>query len=559
MEIPGLPQSIHINMNGKEMTAATGTKIVELLGRAPHLGELPPLGAIANGRVTGLYRELTANAEITTIDYNGKHGADIYRRSANIMLYAAVLELYPDVRIEVGQSLGQAYFFELIGKRPTKQVALSLEKKMREYVERDIQFRVKWIYYDTAVRMFKALGAMSKVRMLSLYPVSEVGIISLMNYHDTCLGAVSISTGALKNFSLTKYRQGLLLTYPSNDGAMQDPPDEKSHALLYDTFKESRGWNELMGVSNVSDLIEACVNGKVSNLIKVSEALHEKKIGRIADMICRNKRKMPRLILVAGPSSSGKTTFSQRLGVQLFVNGIKPRTLSMDNYYIDRNKTPKHPDGTYDFESVYALDLPLFNDHMARIIRGEKVEMPIFSFNTGKRKRNETITMQLGPRDVLIVEGIHALNNLLHEKVPAEDKFKIFVSALTQLCLDEHNRIFTSDTRLIRRMVRDRMYRGYSAAQTLTGWSSVREGEQKWVFPFQNNADVMFNSALTYEHSVLKLYAKRFLMEVRRHDPAYTEAARLYRFLGHFIPIFSEEVPPTSVLREFIGGSTFQY
>jgi len=552
--------TVKVTMNDKDLTVVYGTKISELFGRVPHSGPLSPLGAVVNRRLTGLYHSLTSDSIVNTVDYSSKYGADIYRRSANILLYAVVGELYPNANVVVSQSIGGGYFFTIEGETVTSKVVERIEKRMEEYVQMDVPFMVERVFVDEAVHYFSSLGDKSKakVHFLTQMPRSEVTIVTLLNFRDLVHGPVALSSSALKNFQLVKYHQGLLMSFPDRHGEKQKPPDEKTHNQLFEIFMETRRWNELMGVATISGLNDTCIRGTVSDLIKVSEALHEKKIAEIADKIA-NSKVMPKLILVAGPSASGKTTFSKRLTIQLRVNGITPKTISLDNYYIDRDKTPKHPDGSYDFESIYALDLPLLNEHLAAIITGARIEMPAFSFETGKRKKGKSIPIQLEEKEVLIIEGIHALNDMLHEKVANEIKFKVFVSALTQLSIDEHNRVFTSDTRLLRRMVRDRLYRGYNAAQTLNGWLSVRGGEDNYIFPFQNNADVFFNSALVYEHAVLTPYAKRFLMEVSQEDDAYTEAVRLYQFIDHFIPIMAEEVPPTSVLREFIGGSTFRY
>ena len=550
-------KTIRVNLDGKKMTAAVGTRISELLGRASSNGDLPILGAIANRRLTGLYRTLTADAVVQTLNYNCKHGAFIYRRSACLLLLAVAKELYPKAQVEIGQSLGDGYFFELNGVRTTRQTAQKIERHMNRYVERDLPFVVSRVFVDEAVDHFRAEGSLSKVRFLTQTPRSDVRTVSLSGFTDILHGPVCLSTGVLKNFRIFPYAHGFLLAFPDRQGQPPKPVCESDHALLFETVIETRDWNEVIGVASLSDLNDACIQGTVSDLIKVAESLHEKKIGRIADMIT-HRTPLPRLIMVAGPSASGKTTFSQRLGVQLRVNGLRPRTISMDNYYVDRKKTPRHSDGSYDFESVYALDLDLFNDHLKKIIAQKEVQSPVYDFKTGKRSR-KTIPILLRDRDVLVLEGIHALNPLLHKSIPKADKFGVFVSALTQLSIDEHNRIFTSDSRLIRRIVRDRTYRGYTATDTLNMWLSVRDGEDKYIFPFQNIADVMFNSALVYEHALLKPLAKRFLMEVPSDVEAYTEAVRLYKFLEDFIPIFQNEVPPTSVLREFIGGSTFQY
>ncbi|HQG13322.1 MAG TPA: nucleoside kinase, partial [bacterium] len=326
---------------------------------------------------------------------------------------------------------------------------------------------------------------------------------------------------------------------------------------LFATYLEAKRWNELMHIENVADLNERCMGRKSDEMVKVAEAIHEKKISAIADTISSNENL--RLILISGPTSSGKTTFSKRLRIHLKIFGLEPVTISLDNYYLDRDDSPRHPDGTYDFETINALDLELFNDHLTKLLKGKEIEMPAYSFSIGKRDPSKLTRMKLGRGQIIIVEGIHGLNEELTKSVPHQNKFKIYVSALTQLCLDDHNRIFTTDTRLCRRIIRDRLFRGTTAADTIEGWQSVRHGEKKYIFPYQENADVMFNSALPYEHSLLKPYAEKFLAEVPREHPSYMEAYRLTKFFSFFIPILSREVPHTSILREFIGDSAFRY
>jgi uridine kinase len=364
-----------------------------------------------------------------------------------------------------------------------------------------------------------------------------------------------MSTGAVSCFALSAYQGGIVLHFPRFGGT--EPVIGRPQPKLFSTFRETAKWNAVVGCENIAQLNKHCMTGSISRLIKVAEALHERKIVDIADQILTGPD--ARLVLIAGPSASGKTTFSKRLEIQLQVSGVQPVTLSVDNYYVDRRRTPKNPDGTYNFEAVEAIDLDLLGDQIRQLLSGKRVETPVFNFESGRRLKNRTVPMQLAENGVLIMEGIHSLNERLTQGVPRRRKFKIFVSALTQLAIDEHNRIFTSDARLIRRLVRDRLYRGYTAGQTIAGWTSVRAGEEELIFPFQEEADVRFNSALVYEQAVLKPYAERFLMEVPRGGEAFPEATRLYQFLQYFIPILPEEVPHTSVLREFIGGSTFHY
>lgn len=551
-----MSENITIKLNGKSLEILPGSTIAELLARSPHPGPCPALGAIVGSRVAGLYRKIRGQGEIRTIDRTSKEGMEIYRRTASILLYAACKRLFPDDLVKIGQSLMGGYFFTVNGHNMTKKRVKAIEQNMRQLVEKDHPLRPKWIDVETAIRLARHNRLDAKAALLLNEFNEETAVVELDNQKWHLMGQVAMSTGAISCFALTPYQGGLVLHFPAYSG--NKPEVKPPQPTLFSAFRETQEWNALVGCENVAQLNEHCVKGSVSRLIKISEALHEKKIASIADRIIS---RMPdaRLILIAGPSSSGKTTFSKRLEVQLQVSGVLPVTLSMDNYYLNRNQTPKHEDGSYDFEHIEALDLKLLNDHVKRIIAGQEVKTPIFSFQTGKRDPHKTIPIKLDKRGVLIIEGIHSLNDRLTSAVPQKNKFKIFVSALTQLAIDEHNRIFTSDNRLVRRIVRDRLYRSYSAEQTILGWPSVRKGETEHIFRFQELADVMFNSALVYEPAVLKPYAERFLMEVPRTSPAYLEAFRLYQFLQWFIPVMSQEVPLTSVLREFIGGSTFTY
>jgi uridine kinase len=369
-------------------------------------------------------------------------------------------------------------------------------------------------------------------------------------------GPLAQRTGDIHHFSVISYEDGMVLRFPDRDGR---PVRRLSpQPRLFGAFRESQSWNELIGIANLAQLNRRLMKGWAGDLIRLAEGLHEKKIVEVADLIA-SRRKDVRLILLSGPSSSGKTTTSKRLGIQLHVNGIEPVTISLDNYYRDPDSTPRHPDGTLDFEHLEALDLPLLQDHLRRLIAGEQVDTPVFDFRAHRRRTDKTLSMQLQPSQVLVMEGIHALNPAVSQSVPRAAKFKLFVSALTQLTIDEHNRIFTSDTRLMRRIVRDRLFRAHNADETIKMWDSVRQGEQRWIFPFQEDADVLFNSALIYEQAVMTTYARRFLPEVPRESPSFVEADRLRQFIDLFIPILPEEVPPTSVLREFIGGSVFEY
>jgi uridine kinase len=347
-----------------------------------------------------------------------------------------------------------------------------------------------------------------------------------------------------------------VLTMPPAGKPDDAPMPLRNHVGLFGVYKETRDWNRLLGVETVTDLDRKVIEGGIGEVIRVAEALHERKIAAIADEV--HARPDCRLVLVAGPSSSGKTTFVKRLRLQLLAIGVRPKEISVDNYYVDRVKTPRDEHGDYDFECIEAIDLPLLNEHLPRLLAGETVETPRFSFTKGLREE-KTVPVRLAPGEVLLIEGIHGLNDRLTESVPVGSKFRIYVSALTQLCIDDHHRIFTSDSRLLRRIVRDRKFRGYSALETLRMWPKVRAGEEKWIFPFQDRADRMFNSTLVYEQAVLKVFAERYLMECPQDDPAWAEAHRLLEFLDLFVPVFADDVPATSILREFIGHSAFDY
>lgn len=556
-EKPG--RIIRVVFNGESLVTHHGATVAELLADHPHKGSLPPLGALVSYRLTGLHYELVSDCTVETVDYASKGGASIYRRTATVILLEAVTEAFPGARIEVGQSVGHGYFFEITmaGGQPLTDAHVSeIRSRMNDIVKRDLPLVPIRIAVEEAIEEFRSSGYPEKARLLETLPHSKIWWIDLGAYKDILHGPLAPSTGVVNVFALDAFEHGAILRFP--DVKFQMRPARGRQDKLFTVFKETRSWNQEIGINNVADLNAAVLRDETGEIIRVAEGFQEKKIARIADRIAEECEKI-RLVLVAGPSSSGKTTFTKRLGVQLRVNGLRPVALSMDNYYVDRDMTPRNPDGSYNFESLDALDVDYLNDHLARLMRGEEVATPIFSFTEGRRRRDKAIPMQLAPHDVLVMEGIHCLNERISLAVPREAKFKIYVSALTQLIIDSHSRIFTSDSRLIRRIVRDRLFRGYSAEATITQWPSVRAGENRYIFPFQEEADVMFNSALVYEKSVLKTYAQRFLLTVPRNTPAYTEAHRLLAFLEYFVPIFPEEVPQNSLLREFIGGSTFTY
>jgi uridine kinase len=550
-----MSNKIKVVMNGKALTIPTGTSIAELLPRAPHRGPFQPLGAVINNRIDGLYYELKSNADIETLDLSNREGMDIYRRTASIILYAAAASIAPKSRVIVGQSISNGYFFEIHGHIVDNAFISQLEERMRNIIEGEIPLEPEWITVEQAVDIFRKSNQPDVVRMLEQLRRSEIPLITLGEYCGYAHGPYASRTDIVRSFHIYSYEHGIVLDFPDENGKLAE--SMTAQPKLFDTYLETKRWNELVNIKNVADLNEKCIGRGVSDVVKVAEALHEKRIAAIADEIADHED--ARLVLIAGPSGSGKTTFSKRLEIHLKIHGLQPVALSMDNYYFDREATPRHEDGSYNFECLEALDVELFNDHVQALMKGKEVEIPYYSFPMGRRNPAKATPMKLGKGQVLITEGIHGLNEQLSSAIPSPNKFKIYVSALTQLCLDDHSRIFTTDARLCRRLVRDRLFRGTTAAETLDRWASVRAGENANIFPFQEDADVVFNSALAYEHALLKPYAERYLMEVPRGDPAFVEASRLARFFSFFIPIFAAEVPHTSILREFIGGSAFRY
>ena len=547
--------TIKIRMNGIQLTVLPETRIEELLPRAPHRGPLMPLGVVVNNRLDGLYYRVRSQAEIQTIDISRREGMDIYRRTASTIFYAALAEVAPGARAVVGQSVGNGYFFEIHGHAVDSEFISQLERRMQEMVAADLPLEPEWTPVELAVDIFSKHNMLDSVKLLRQQRRSETPVIALGPYHGYSTGVFASRTGLIESFRLHAYEHGIVLDFPNDRGELASEVSPQPE--LFATYLETKRWNELIGIQNVADLNEHCMGGGAQDLVHVAEALHEKKIAAISDEIAR--RKNTRLILIAGPSGSGKTTFTKRLAIHLKIHGLEPVAISMDNFYLDRDDTPRHPDGSFDFECLEALDVGLFNEQIQRLIHGEEAEIPHYSFPMGRRDPGKAVRMRLRRDQILMAEGIHGLNEALTPMIPTENKFKVYVSALTQLCIDDHNRIFTTDTRLCRRILRDRLFRGTAAADTIAGWGSVRAGENRYIFPFQEEADVIFNSALSYEHALFKPYAERFLAEVPREHPSFMQAARLVRFFQLFLPILTMEVPHASILREFIGGSAFKY
>ena len=485
-------------------------------------------------------------------------GRRAYVRSLSFILCKAFYTLFPGAEIRLDHPIANGYYCKLlrVDKKITKELTEQIKAEMRKIIAMDYPFVMRMIPTEEAIATFEKRGATDVSLLLKSLGELYTKVYELDGLMDWYIGPLAPSTGYVDIFDLTPYKDGMFLRVPDRKDTKK-LSEEVNQDKLFGTFSEYTEWNEIMGLSNVGNMNSMIQKKRVmSDVIKVAEALQEKKITRIADDIC--ERGTVKLVLVSGPSSSGKTTFSKRLSIALAVNGKRPTPLSMDDYFVSRDKTPRDEHGDYDFESLYALDLELFNDHLKKMLAGEEVSLPTFNFETGMREYRGN-TIKLDENDILVIEGIHALNPTLTSEIPSERKFKVYVSALTTISFDNHNWIPTTDNRLLRRIIRDYKYRGYSAIDTISRWPKVNAGEEKWIFPYQENADVMFNSALIFELSVLKKFAEPILSEVPQNCVEYSEVHRLQNFLKYFTPIQETEIPFTSLLREFLGGSTFSY
>lgn len=514
------------------------------------------IAASVNNKTVGLNYEIYNPKQIEFIDINSSSGMRAYVRTLTFLLSAAVSELYPDGVFLLEHSVSKGYFCELnLGRPTTAEDITAVKKRMQELILADNP--IEYVKEETSVviEMFREKGRQDIVDLLTTRGSIYSGYWKMGWHIDYYYGALAISSGFITVFDIIPYFDGFLLQVPNRENPTELQPIIKQEKMLQ-VFKEYVKWNKIMSLSNVGNLNMACLSGDSTNLINISESLQEKKMAQIADEIY--KRDNVKMVLISGPSSSGKTTFAKRLSIQLMVLGIKPVAISLDNYFVERDQTPLDENGKPDYESLYALDLDLFNNHLKALIRGEEIEMPRFNFETGKKEYVGN-RLKINSRTMLILEGIHGLNPDLLPAIPVDVTFKVYVSALTSMSLDDHNWIPTTDNRLLRRIIRDSRYRGYSARDTISRWNSVRKGEEQWIFPFQENADAMFNSALIFEFSVLRGYAEPILRQVPQNCPEYVEAHRLLRFIEYFIPILDPEIPPTSLLREFLGGSSFRY
>jgi uridine kinase len=543
------------------MEVAAGSSIGDVAARAgePSKGWKAPVAALLDGRLVPLHHILYDGAEIRLVRSSEPMGWTVYRRSLSVIIQAAVRNVFPGVKLVVGQSLGGGVFYDWVGDPPVNaKNARILEREMRRIVDENLPIEFCRVGERQASRMFRQLGMDDRLMLMSTWWHESVKLVCLGDYFDIRHGPIAISTGRLPFFSVVSLRGGVLLRFPEAGRGAQPRGRPNVVRTLFDVFRETKEWNRILGVSTVGDLNNSGVTGEIQDIIRVAEGLHEQKIVGIAESIRR--RSEVRVVCIAGPSSSGKTTFAKRLGIQLRVQGLSLAAVSVDDYYVDREKTPLDERGEYDFEALDAVDLPLFNDHLGELLAGREVRIPRYDFTLGKRVEESKWTpRRVGREDLILIEGIHALNPRLTAGVDSDIKFGIYVSALTQLCLDDANRISTTDVRLLRRIVRDRHYRGYSATATLKKWPSVKRGEARNIFPFQGLADVMFNSTLVFEVAVLKMYAQRFLLKVSHDAPEFAEAYRLLKFLDLFLGVTPDFVPRKSIMREFIGGSDFDY
>lgn len=529
--------------------------IQELLQKEIESNPYPVIGAIFNNEYVNLEFTIEQEGEVKLIDISSKEGTKIYRRTIIYILEKAVEEIWPDKKIIVNYQLPNSMFCEMEDTEITEELVQKLNDKMREITERDIPIKQVVMNRKEAEEFYQK-NDISKGRLqLDLENNPEIFMYYCESYYNYCYGTIANRTGVAKVFEIVKYDDGFLVRYPSSDKPNELPKLIESKKLAW-ALNEYDDIHKILNVNTVYKLNMAIEQGNMKDIILLDEALHEKKIANIADEIAKNRN--VKMVLIAGPSSSGKTTFAQRLGIQLRINRIKPVTISVDNYFVERKDTPRDENGEYDFECIEAIDLKLFNEHLTKLLNGEEVEMPEFDFHVGTKRYNGK-KLKLEPDQVLVIEGIHCLNDKLTSSIAKEQKYKIYISALTVLNMDRYNRISTTDTRLVRRIVRDNQFRGYDAKHTIATWNSVNKGEEKNIFPYQEEANSIFNTSLIYELSALKTTVMPLLEEIKQEEPEYAEARRLINMLKYFEAIPSEDVPTNSLLKEFLGGGSFRY
>ena len=547
---------IRCKNNKKTQNVPIGSTLSEIFRELNLNMNYGPLSAKVNNKVEGLHFRVYHDKDIEYLDITSPSGARAYTRTLFFVLCKAVHDLWPGADVVIDIPVSNGYYCNIeIGRPVTQYDADLVRRRMQQIIDAAMPIRRHESPTEDVIKMFTEMGLTSKVKLLKSVGRLYTTYYEIDGYKDYYYGTLLTNTKQLHLFGLEKYYDGMLLRIPSRD----DPSrlgDFVRQDKMFDIFKEHHRWQHILGISTVGDFNEAVMQGLSTELINVSEALQEKKISQIADMI--STRRGVKVVLISGPSSSGKTTFCKRLSIQLLTCGIKPVQISLDDYFVHREDTPKDEHGEYDYESLYALDIPLLNEQLNALFRGEEVELPQYNFQTGRSEKSGR-KLRLDDDNILVVEGIHALNPELTAQIPEQQKFRVYASALTTILLDTHNYIPTTDNRLLRRIIRDYKYRGVSAQETIKRWPSVRAGENKWIFPYQENADAMFNTAMLFELAVIKNQAEPLLELVPENAEEYAEAYRLLKFLKYIAPIPNRQLPPTSLLREFLGGSSFKY
>ena len=553
-----MEQTIKIYCKNTDQTLEVpmGANLEEIYQLSGLKMEYGPINAHVNNKVEGMHYRAYKQKEVEFLDITSASGSRAYTRSLFFVLCKAAHELFKPCKVAIDIPVSNGYYVNLnIGRPVTLDDAGAIRRRMQEIIDAAMPIHRHETSTKEAIELFDSLHNRSKVKLLKSIGSLYTTYYDIDGYVDYYYGSLLTNTSQIYLFGLEKYYDGLLLRLPSREHPSE--LGEMTHQdKMFGIFKEHHQWQEILGLRTIGDLNEVIGKGKSSILIQISEALQEKKIAKIADEIAQ--RKGIKLVLIAGPSSSGKTTTCKRLSVQLAVNGIMPVGISLDDYFLDRDKTPRDEKGDYDFENLYALNLPLLNEQLTALFRGEEVELPRYDFPTGTSQKSGK-RLRLRENEVLVVEGIHALNPELTSQIPNDQIFRVYASALTTILLDNHNYIPTTDNRLLRRIIRDHKYRAVTAQETIRRWPSVRAGENKWIFPFQENADAMFNSAMLFELAVIKSQAEPLLEQVPESAPEHSEAYRLLKFLRYIKPIPETQIPPTSLLREFLGGSSFEY
>ena len=544
-----------IQYKDKKIEVEKGKTIAEVFSKEIEESKYPIIGAIYNNEYFCLDKKIDEEGTIELLDISTKEGLRAYRRTLIFIFAKALRKIFPDNRATVNYQMANAIYCDIGDIEVTEEIVNEINLKMREIVEKDLPIRMVTMNREEAEKFFKEKNTKRGILQIELKSNKKIYMNFCEDYFNYCYGIMSNRTGIIKTFNIVKYDKGLIIRYPSVEEPNKLPGIMQNKKLKW-AFNEYNEIHKILGMNAVYMLNESVKQKNIKDVIMIDEALHEKKIANIADEIVKDRN--IKMILIAGPSSSGKTTFAQRLGIQLRINKIKPVTISVDNYFVERQDTPRDENGNYNFETIEAIDLKLFNDHLSKLLAGKEVEIPQFDFIEGTKKYKGN-KLKLKEDEVLVIEGIHCLNDRLTSSIPKEQKFKIYISALTVLNMDRYTKVSSSDVRLIRRIVRDYQFRGYTAKHTISGWPSVTRGEVEYIFPFQEEADVIFNTSLIYELGVLKGLATPMLKEITKEEKEYAEASRLLGILKYIRSIPASEVPTNSLLKEFVGGGDFKY